>query len=164
MFHIILVSPEMPGNVGNIIRLAANTGCQLHIILPTPFSFDDKRMIRAGLDYHEFVNMQKHLTLEDAFACCEALSKEQGITTTGNKYAISTKGTQHIGQAAFKAGDIFIFGRESAGLTTEEWEIIGRENAIRLPMRPESRSLNLSNAVAVCMYEAWRQVDFEGGV
>lgn len=156
MFHIILVSPEMPANTGNIIRLSANTGAHLHLVRPFLFSLDDKRLRRAGLDYHEYASLQVHDTLPEAIASTGACRDRV--------FAISTKGKQRIGETHFQKGDCFIFGRETAGLKPEEWEIISLEAAIRLPMQPNSRSLNLSNAVAVTIYEAWRQIGFEGGV
>ncbi|WP_071059065.1 tRNA (cytidine(34)-2'-O)-methyltransferase [Pelistega sp. MC2] len=156
MFHIILVSPEMPANTGNIIRLSANTGVQLHLVRPFIFSLDDKRLRRAGLDYHEYASLKVHDSLQEAI--------ESTGAPKSRVFAISTKGKKRIGEIAFQAGDCFIFGRETAGLKPEEWEIIGLEAAIRLPMQANSRSLNLSNAVAVTIYEAWRQTGFEGGI
>lgn len=156
MFHIILVSPEIPANTGNIIRLAANTGIQLHLVKPLGFMLDDKRLRRAGLDYHEWADIQVHDHLQEAI--------ESTGAAAGHIYAISTKGQRHIGNMTINDGDAFIFGRETAGLKPEEWDIIGMENAVRLPMRPDSRSLNLSNAVAITVYEAWRQIDYAGSV
>ncbi|WP_028357216.1 tRNA (cytidine(34)-2'-O)-methyltransferase [Brackiella oedipodis] len=156
MFHIILVCPEIPANTGNIIRLAANTGVSLHLVKPLGFLLDDKRLRRAGLDYHEFANLQIHDSLEQAIAATGA-SPERC-------FAISTKGQKYLAQEQFQAGDCFIFGRETAGLKPQEWQVVGQAQARRLPMRPDSRSLNLSNTVAVVIYEAWRQLDFVGGV
>lgn len=156
MFHIILVSPEMPANTGNIIRLSANTGVQLHLVRPFVFSLDDKRLRRAGLDYHEYASLKVHDSLSEAIAATGA-SKDR-------VFAISTKGKTRIGKVPFQKGDCFIFGRETAGLKPEEWELIGLDAAIRLPMQANSRSLNLSNAVAITIYDAWRQVGFEGAV
>lgn len=156
MFHIILVSPEMPANTGNIIRLSANTGAHLHLVRPFIFSLDDKRLRRAGLDYHEYASLQVHNTLSEAIQATGAHPERV--------FAISTKGKKRIGETPFQKGDCFIFGRETAGLKPEEWDIIGLDAAIRLPMQPNSRSLNLSNAVAITIYEAWRQIGFEGGI
>ena len=156
MFHIILVSPEIPANTGNIIRLAANTGIQLHLVKPLGFMLDDKRLRRAGLDYHEWADIKVHGHLQEAI--------ESTGTPAGHIYAISTKGQRHIGDIKINDGDVFVFGRETAGLKPEEWDIIGLENAVRLPMRPDSRSLNLSNAVAITVYEAWRHIGYAGSV
>ncbi|NEN74868.1 tRNA (cytidine(34)-2'-O)-methyltransferase [Pelistega sp. NLN82] len=156
MFHIILVSPEMPANTGNIIRLSANTGVQLHLVRPFIFSLDDKRLRRAGLDYHEYATLKVHDSLPEAIASTGAANHRV--------FAISTKGQKRIGEIPFQKGDCFIFGRETAGLKPEEWDIIGRDAAIRLPMQANSRSLNLSNAVAITIYDAWRQINFEGAV
>lgn len=156
MFHIILVCPEIPANTGNIIRLAANTGCTLHLVKPFSFELDDKRLRRAGLDYHEWAELQTHDNLEAAIAATGAPDERC--------FALSSKGERHIGEVEFQAGDCFIFGRETAGLREEEWAVIGREQAIRLPMLTTGRSLNLANSVAITVYEAWRQVDYQGGV
>lgn len=157
MFHIILVCPEIPANTGNIIRLAANTGVSLHLVRPLGFQLDDKRLKRAGLDYHEWANLQVHDDLTSAIAATGA--------PKDRVFAISTKGRMLSSeQLTFKEGDCFVFGRETAGLTPDEWAIITREQAIRLPMKPESRSLNLSNAVAITIFEAWRQIGYIGGV
>lgn len=144
----------MPANTGNIIRLSANTGAQLHLVRPFPFSLDDKRLRRAGLDYHEYASLQVHNTLEEALIATEAEKHRV--------FAMSTKGKKHIGNQTFLKGDCFVFGRETAGLTPKEWELIGEHAAIKLPMQANSRSLNLSNAVAITLYEAWRQIGFEG--
>ncbi|NLY64102.1 MAG: tRNA (cytidine(34)-2'-O)-methyltransferase [Alcaligenaceae bacterium] len=156
MFHIILVSPEIPANTGNIIRLAANTGVQLHLVKPLGFMLDDKRLRRAGLDYHEWANIKVHNTLTEAIQSTEA--------ATEHIFAISTKGQRRIGEISICDGDVFIFGRETAGLKPEEWETIGMDRAVRLPMQPNSRSLNLSNAVAITVYEAWRHIGYAGSV
>lgn len=156
MFHIILVSPEIPSNTGNIIRLTANTGSSLHLVKPFSFELDDKRLRRAGLDYHEWADLQTHDSLEEAIASTGA--------TKDRCFALSSKGQRNLGQIDFKDGDCFIFGRESAGLKPEEWEIIGAEQSIRLPMLTTGRSLNLANSVAVTIYEAWRHIDYQGGI
>lgn len=156
MFNIVLVSPEMPANVGNIIRLCANTGCNLHIIRPFLFHLDDKHLKRAGLDYHEYASIKIHDTLEDAF---EAIGVKED-----RRFAISTKGKKYLTDIEFREGDIFIFGRESAGLKEHEWDLIGLEQAVRIPMQANSRSLNIANAVSVTVYEAWRQLGFKNSV
>lgn len=156
MFHIILVEPEIPPNTGNIIRLAANTGVYLHLVKPLGFPLDSARMRRAGLDYHEFAAMQVHENLEEALNQIGA-PKERC-------FAITTKGSQLIGSKEFKLGDVFVFGRETAGLSTEQMALFSTEQRIRLPMQPKQRSLNLSNAVAVTIFDAWRQAGYTGGV
>ena len=154
MFTVILFQPEIPPNTGNIIRLCANTGCELHLVKPLGFPLEDAKLRRAGLDYHEYAEMKVH---EDWAACLAAL---------GNKriFAMTTKGTVRYDQVAYREGDAFLFGRESAGLPPEIRESLPAEQRIKLPMRPENRSLNLSNAVAVTVFEAWRQHGFAGGV
>jgi len=151
MFHIVLFEPEIPPNTGNIIRLCANTGAMLHLIHPLGFSLDEKRLRRAGLDYHEFTAVSEHDNL-DAF-----------INTVQPKqlWACSTKGSRKYSDAAFAAGDALLFGPESRGLPETLLTQLGNSNVLRLPMLPDSRSLNLSNTVAVILYEAWRQNDFK---
>lgn len=156
MFHIILVSPEIPANTGNIIRLTANTGCTLHLVKPFSFELDDKRLKRAGLDYHEWAELKVHDSLKEALAATGA--------NHDRCFALSSKGQKHIGEIQFKDGDCFIFGRETAGLKAEDWEIIGREQSVRLPMFTTGRSLNLANSVSIAVYEAWRQIGYKGGV
>lgn len=156
MFHIILVEPEIPPNTGNIIRLAANTGVYLHLVKPLGFPLDSARMRRAGLDYHEFATMQIHDNLESAL---------EKIGAPKNRcFAITTKGSQLIGSKSFQAGDVFVFGRETAGLSNEQMSLFDASERIRLPMQPQQRSLNLSNAVAVTIFEAWRHENYAGGV
>lgn len=154
VFHVVLVHPEIPPNTGNIIRLCANTGCQLHLIEPLGFPIDHAKMRRAGLDYHEFAPMQVH---PDWRAFCERMQPKR-------LFGLSTKGMLSPYQTRFEAGDFLVFGRESAGLPDEVMADIGAERLLRLPMRPDNRSLNLSNAVAVTVYEGWRQLNFEGAV
>lgn len=154
MLKIVLVHPEIPPNTGNIIRLAANTGCELHLIEPLGFNMEDKQMRRAGLDYHEYANVKRHASWE-AF-----LTQEQPDRL--RLFGFSTKGTQWHTQVQWQAGDWIMFGSESAGLPVALREWLGVSQLIRLPMRPEQRSLNLSNAVAVAVYEAWRQLGFQG--
>jgi tRNA (cytidine/uridine-2'-O-)-methyltransferase len=150
MFHIVLFEPEIPPNTGNIIRLCANTGSQLHLIEPLGFELDDKRLRRAGLDYHEYAPLKRHQNLSD----CLAEIGSQRL------FAFTTKGSHSYAEVAYQPGDIFLFGPESRGLPVEIRESVPAEQRLRLPMRPESRSLNLSNAVAVVVYEAWRQHGF----
>ena len=152
MFHIVLVNPEIPPNTGNVIRLCANTGCRLHLIEPLGFSMDDKHMRRAGLDYHEYADVKRHRDWA-AF-----LDSEQPTPT--RLFAMTTKGTQGVYDTAFQPGDWLVFGCETRGLAPELREQFPPEQRLRLPMRPDQRSLNLSNAVAVVAYEAWRQQGF----
>lgn len=154
MFHIVLVSPEIPPNTGNVIRLAANTGAYLHLVRPLGFELDDKRLRRAGLDYHEWATMQVHDTLAQALAATG--------TAPGRCFAMTTRGRHHFGQMQFEPGDVFVFGRETAGLSDSERALFDPSQWLRLPMREGQRSLNLSNAVAVTVYEAWRQAGYAG--
>jgi len=150
MFHIVLFEPEIPPNTGNIIRLCANTGSQLHLIEPLGFELDDKRLRRAGLDYHEYAPLKRHLNLS---ACLAEIGSQR-------LFAFTTKGSHSYAEVAYQPGDIFLFGPESRGLPVEIRESVPNQQRLRLPMRPECRSLNLSNAVAVVVYEAWRQHGF----
>ena len=152
MFNIVLVQPEIPPNTGNIIRLAANTGCRLHLIEPLGFSMDDKHMRRAGLDYHEYAELKRHANWE-AF-----LETQQPAPY--RMFALTTKGTRLVHAAQFFAGDYLVFGSETQGLSPVLRESFLPEQRIKLPMLPTQRSLNLSNAVAVTVYEAWRQNGF----
>jgi len=152
MFHIILYQPEIPPNTGNIIRLCANTGSQLHLIEPLGFRLEDKQLVRAGLDYHEFATLQVHKTLQDCLAAFDP----------ARVFALTTKGSQAFHQVQFRSGDAFLFGPESRGLPAEVLAGFDTSQRVRLPMLPESRSLNLSNTVAVAVFEAWRQCGFDG--
>lgn len=156
MFHIVLVSPEIPPNTGNVIRLAANSGASLHLVRPLGFELDDKKLKRAGLDYHEWATMQVHDTLGVAL---DVIGGDPS-----RRYAMTTKGSRLIGQFSFLPGDVFVFGRETAGLSAEQLACFPEPQRLRLPMMPGQRSLNLSNAVAVTVYEAWRQAGYEGSV
>ena len=151
MFDVILYQPEIPPNTGNIIRLCANTGARLHLVKPLGFSLEDKQLLRAGLDYHEFAT----ITIYDSWAKCAERFSDRRL------FAVSTKGTQRFDLVDYVAGDVFIFGPESRGLPVEILGGVVEQQRIRLPMTPDSRSLNLSNTVAVVIYEAWRQVGFE---
>ena len=152
MFNIVLVQPEIPPNTGNIIRLAANTGCHLHLIEPLGFSMDDKHMRRAGLDYHEYAELKRHASWQ-AFLDDQQPAPE-------HMFALTTKGTRLVHAAQFVAGDYLVFGSETQGLAPALRESFLPEQRIKLPMLPNQRSLNLSNAVAVTVYEAWRQNEF----
>ncbi|MDD2934383.1 MAG: tRNA (uridine(34)/cytosine(34)/5-carboxymethylaminomethyluridine(34)-2'-O)-methyltransferase TrmL [Methylotenera sp.] len=153
MFHIVLFEPEIPPNTGNIIRLCANTGAQLHLVKPLGFSLEDKQLKRAGLDYHEYANLQVH----ENWAACKNVLAGKRI------FAITTKGSTRHSDIEFKTGDCFVFGPETRGLPEEIRKEFMAEHRLRLPMLPNSRSLNLSNSAAVLLYEAWRQIGFEGG-
>lgn len=153
MFDVILYQPEIPSNTGNIIRLCANTGVALHLVKPLGFNLDDKRLRRAGLDYHEFASLTVHQSWLD---CAEALQDRR-------VFAVTTKGAQRYDLNEYADGDAFLFGPETRGLPSRILETFAERRRIRLPMMPGSRSLNLANAVAVVMYEAWRHVDFLKG-
>lgn len=155
MFHVVLVNPEIPPNTGNVIRLCANTGAQLHLIEPLGFPLDDAKMRRAGLDYHEYAQMKVH---KDWAAFLAATSPNPA-----RLFALTTHGSTPFGQLAFQPGDVFVFGSETRGLAPEFRESFPPPQRIRLPMRPGNRSLNLSNTVAVVVYEAWRQNGYDGG-
>ena len=154
MFHIVLVHPEIPPNTGNVIRLAANTGCQLHLVEPLGFDLSDKQMRRAGLDYHEYAPLKVHADWNALAAQMTALG--------GQAYALTTRGTRQPHACAFAPGDWLVFGSETAGLPTIVRNSFPAERQLRLPMLAGQRSLNLSNAVAVVVYEAWRQHGFIG--
>lgn len=156
MFNIVLVQPEIPPNTGNVIRLAANTGCRLHLIRPLGFSLEDKLLQRAGLDYHEYADLRVHADW-DAF-----LAQERPVAE--RLFAFTTRGQRGFHQVAWQAGDWLVFGRESSGLPEDLRSRIPSEQWLRLPMRPQQRSLNLSNAVAVSVFEAWRQQGYDGAV
>jgi tRNA (cytidine/uridine-2'-O-)-methyltransferase len=156
MFHIVLVHPEIPPNTGNVIRLAANTGCSLDLIEPLGFSMEDKLLQRAGLDYHEYADVNRHASW-DAF-----LQSRQPERL--RMFAFTTRGKQAFADVAWQAGDWLVFGSETAGLPASLREQFDREQQVRLPMRPGQRSLNLSNSVAVVVFEAWRQQGYAGAV
>ena len=152
IFHIVLHQPEIPPNTGNIIRLCANTGCQLHLVEPLGFTLEDKKLRRAGLDYHEFTAVS---VWPDLSTCLQQFS-------SGTIYACETKGKQVHSDAQFVAGDVLVFGAESRGLPMEYLSSLPRQQVLRIPMRGNSRSMNLSNAVSVMVYEAWRQTGYVG--
>ena len=152
MFNVVLYRPEIPPNTGNVIRLCANTGTKLHLVYPLGFAWDDARVKRAGLDYHEFAEVQHHPSWQ---ACRDALA--------GSRiFAVETRQAERYDRVAYREGDAFVFGQETSGLPAEVLDDIAVEQRVGLPMRAESRSLNLSNSVAVMVFEAWRQVNFAG--
>ena len=153
MLHVILHNPEIPPNTGNVIRLCANTGASLHLIKPLGFELDHAKLRRAGLDYHEFAPVRVH---DDFGACIAALDRPR-------VFAFTTRGTARHTDIPFANGDALLFGCETRGLPDEVLEHIPREHRVRLPMVPGNRSINLSNAVAVAVYEVWRQLGFDGG-
>ncbi|MDP2418154.1 MAG: tRNA (uridine(34)/cytosine(34)/5-carboxymethylaminomethyluridine(34)-2'-O)-methyltransferase TrmL [Hydrogenophaga sp.] len=153
MFNIVLVAPEIPPNTGNVIRLSANTGCSLHLIEPLGFSMEDKHMRRAGLDYHEYAQVRRHASWT-AFLSTESPAADR-------LFAFTTRGSQSVFATAFQAGDWLVFGSETQGLPEEVRERFPTDQRLRLPMVQGQRSLNLSNAVAVSVFEAWRQIGFK---
>ncbi len=154
MFHIVLVEPEIPPNTGNVIRLAANTGCTLHLVEPLGFSMEDRLMRRAGLDYHEWADVRRHESWP-AFLQAQQPAADR-------LYALTTHGTRAVHAVDFRPGDWLVFGSETRGLAPELRESFAPTQRLRLPMRAGQRSLNLSNAVAVTVFEAWRQNGFGG--
>ena len=153
MLHVVLFEPEIPSNTGNIIRLSANTGAQLHLIQPLGFSLDDKRLRRAGLNYHEWASLKTHVSFQ-AFAVEAAFTR---------LFAISVKGKRAYHEVAYREGDALLFGPETRGLPDDLRRHSLVDTVLRVPMQQTSRSLNLSNAVAIVLYEAWRQLGFRGG-
>ncbi len=156
MFHVVLVNPEIPPNTGNAIRLCANTGAQLHLIEPLGFRIDDKQLRRAGLDYHEYASMRVHANWQ---AYLDAMQPDPN-----RMFAMTTRGSRLVAQVQFLPGDVFVFGCETRGLDPELRERFDADHRLRLPMRPDNRSLNLSNAVAVVVFEAWRQNGYAGAL
>lgn len=154
MLNIVLFEPEIPPNTGNIIRLCANTGFQLHLIEPLGFTWDDKRLRRAGLDYHEFTAIKRHKNYQ-AFILSENPERI---------FALTTKGTPAHSAVSYQPGDYLVFGPETRGLPMEILDSLPKDQKIRIPMQPDSRSMNLSNAVSVVVYEAWRQLDYQGAL
>lgn len=150
MLHIVLYEPEIPANTGNIIRLCANTGARLHLIKPLGFDLDDKKLRRAGLDYHEWAEVQVHDNLDE---CLHAFMPER-------IFAFSTKAQRCYADVSFQSGDALVFGPETRGLPETLLKRLGPMQCLRLPMLPQSRSLNLSNTAAIALYEAWRQLQF----
>jgi tRNA (cytidine/uridine-2'-O-)-methyltransferase len=152
MFHVVLYQPEIPPNTGNVIRLCANTGARLHLVYPLGFAWDDARVKRAGLDYHELTNIQHHQSWAE---CVRALG-------TRRLFAVDNPGGARYDRVKFEAEDVFVFGQETRGLPNSVIDAIPVARRLELPMQPDNRSLNLSNSVAVVVYEAWRQCDFFG--
>ena len=150
MFDIVLVHPEIPPNAGNVIRLSANTGARLHLVEPLGFSMDDRQLKRAGLDYHEFASVRVHA---DWKSCLKSLNGKRA-------FAITTRAGRSVYDTRFRENDAFVFGSESSGLPEHVLQAFKPEMKLRIPMQPGNRSLNLSNAVAVTVYEAWRQLGF----
>jgi tRNA (cytidine/uridine-2'-O-)-methyltransferase len=153
MFEVVLYQPEIPPNAGNVIRLTANTGCALHLVEPLGFSMDDRQMKRAGLDYHEMANVRTHASWAD---CRRSLGGAR-------VFAFSTRASRLYAEVAYRPGDVFVFGPETRGLPDPVLAEFAPGERLRLPMLPGNRSINLSNAVAVVVYEAWRQLGFRGG-
>lgn len=162
MLHIALYEPEIPPNTGNIIRLCANTGFTLHLIEPMGFDWDDKRLRRAGLDYSEFANVERHANWAAFSKTLESLSAP-GSSDTARLFAITTKGTRHHSAVEFQPNDVLLFGPETRGLPDDILNSLNADQRVRIPMLENSRSLNLSNSVAVCVYEAWRQLGYRHG-
>lgn len=158
MFDVILFQPEIPPNTGNVIRLCANTGARLHLIRPLGFTLEDRQLKRAGLDYHEYATLQVHDDLDAALA---VIAQTNGVAP--RLFALSTRGTVRFDAPAYGIGDVFLFGPETRGLPADVLDHVPPGQRLRLPMRPDNRSLNLSNAVAVVVFEAWRQHGFAGG-
>lgn len=154
MFEIVLVEPEIPPNTGNVIRLTANTGCRLHLVQPLGFDLSEKKLRRAGLDYHEYADLVVHA---DWAALLQTLAGRR-------RFAFTTKASRHYAEVAFQPGDVFVFGPETRGLSADLLADFAADARLRLPMLAGQRSLNLSNAVAVTVFEAWRQQGFAGAV
>lgn len=153
MFNVVLVHPEIPPNTGNVIRLCANTGCRLHLVRPLGFQLDDARLRRAGLDYHEYTSLTVHA----------GWSELVGAAGGARLVAFTTRGSTTLGDGRLGAGDWLVFGSETAGLPADILSGFAAHDRLRLPMRPGSRSLNLSNAVAVVVFEGWRRLGYAGG-
>ena len=152
MFEVVLFRPEIPPNTGNVIRLCANTGARLHLVKPLGFALDDARLRRAGLDYHEYAGLQVHESLEEMLAGRDA----------GRVFAFTTRAQARFDAVRYREGDALLFGPESRGLPDEVLARLPASNRLRVPMRPGQRSLNLSNAVAVAVFETWRQLGYAG--
>jgi tRNA (cytidine/uridine-2'-O-)-methyltransferase len=163
--HVVLHEPRIPPNTGNVIRLCANTGARLHLVEPLGFALDDAQLRRAGLDYHEYATLQVHASLDAALA---AIARDRPIASIAmpdappRVFALSTRGHTRFDTPAFRVGDVLLFGNEVAGLPDAVLQGLPPGQRLRLPMQPGNRSLNLSNAVAVVVYEAWRQLGFRG--
>ena len=158
MFDVVLFQPEIPPNTGNVIRLCANTGARLHLVRPLGFDLEDRQLKRAGLDYHEYASLKVHDDLPAALAAIERAN-----TVPARVFALSTRGRTRFDTPVYAHGDVFLFGPETRGLPGETLDALPEGQRLRLPMRPDNRSLNLSNAVAVVVFEAWRQQGYAGG-
>ena len=156
MFHIVLVHPEIPPNTGNVIRLAANTGCRLHLVEPLGFSMEDRLLQRAGLDYREVAQIERHADW--------AALQQRADGLGGRLFAFTTRGSRRLSEVSWQPGDWLVFGCETAGLPPAVLQAFAPQQRVRLPMRPEQRSLNLSNAVAVAVFDAWRSTGYAGAV
>jgi tRNA (cytidine/uridine-2'-O-)-methyltransferase len=156
VFDVVLHQPEIPPNTGNVIRLCANTGARLHLVEPLGFALDDARLRRAGLDYHEYAALSVHASLPDALSAIAAGAERR-------VFVLSTRGCVRHDAPRYRPGDVFVFGSETRGLPADVIDAVPDTQRLRLPMQAGSRSLNLSNTVAVVVYEAWRQLDFAGG-
>ncbi len=154
MFHVVMHEPEIPPNTGNVIRLSANTGIHVHLVHPLGFSMDETRLRRAGLDYWEYASVQEHASF-DAFL--ESVRPER-------VYALTGRGPVTHAEVAYRPGDVFVFGKESVGLPARVLTHPAITEQVRIPMRPESRSINVANAVSIVVYEAWRQLGFDGAL
>ncbi|MEO7206093.1 MAG: tRNA (cytidine(34)-2'-O)-methyltransferase [Steroidobacteraceae bacterium] len=152
MFHVVLFEPEIPGNAGNVIRLCANSGATLHLIKPLGFRLDDRSLRRSGLDYHDLADVKVHADLNACLAMLQA----------SRLFAVETGGARRYSDVEYRAGDAFLFGPETRGLPQSTQARVGAENCLAIPMRAHNRSVNLSNAVALVIYEAWRQIGFMG--
>ena len=155
MLHIVLIAPEIPPNTGNVIRLAANTGCQLHLVEPLGFAMDDRQLRRAGLDYHEYTQVKRHASWAALLAAEQA--------PFDRCFALTTKGSQPLATMRWRAGDWLVFGNETSGLPEAMRASFPSAQQVRLPMRAGQRSLNLSNAAAIVVFDAWRQLGYAGG-
>lgn len=158
MIDVVLHQPEIPPNTGNVIRLCANTGARLHLVGPLGFSLDDRQLRRAGLDYHEYAELKLHESLDAALSAIAST-----VAAPIRLFALSTRGQTRFDSPRYAAGDVLLFGSETRGLPQHVLDSVPAPQRLRLPMRPHNRSLNLSNAVAVVVFEAWRQSDFAGG-
>jgi tRNA (cytidine/uridine-2'-O-)-methyltransferase len=158
MFDVVLFQPEIPPNTGNVIRLCANTGARLHLVRPLGFELEDRQLKRAGLDYHEYATLQVHDDLPAALAAIESANR-----IPPRVFALSTRGRTRFDAPRYRPGDVFLFGPETRGLPGDVLDALPAPQRLRLPMHPGNRSLNLSNAVAVVVFEAWRQHGYAGG-
>ena len=160
--HVVLLEPKIPPNTGNAIRLCANTGAHLHLVGPLGFDVGDAQLRRAGLDYHEYATMRVHDALDDAIAAIAAANAVHGIAAPPRVFALSARGRARFDTVRYCPGDVLLFGSETTGLPDALLDALPESQRLRLPMRAGNRSLNLSNAIAVTVYEAWRQLGYAG--